>query len=163
VTSQQWGKVGSSSLTAVGNFTRYKGSANNEIIDNSGFSAILKLNSNFLISQKKKLTAYVDLNYNSRQVLSLGENGQAKATGTVDMGFRKVINQFTVVLYGTDLLHTSENRYVFNNTYTTNIFKNYYDNRGVELTVRYNFGNNKLKKNQNRENINREIINRSGN
>lgn len=163
VTSQQWGKIGSSALTAVGNFTHYKGSANNEIIDNSGLSAILKLNSSFFLLQKKKLTAYVDLNYSSRQVLSLGSQGRAKATGSVDIGFRKVIDQFTLVLYGTDILRTSENRYVFKNTYTNNSFKNYYDNRGVEFTVRYNFGNNKLKKNQNRENINRDIRNRSGN
>lgn len=54
VTSQQWGKIGSSSLTAVGNFTRYKGTVNNEIIDNSGFSAILKLKQHLFHIQKEK-------------------------------------------------------------------------------------------------------------
>ncbi|WP_158829569.1 outer membrane beta-barrel family protein [Mucilaginibacter lacusdianchii] len=163
VTSQQLGKFGMTSMTLVGTYSSFNGSANNEIIDNQGISGTIKANTVFYLSKANKITGYLDLNYNTRQVLSLGRSGISRPTGSVDIGLRKVISQFTITIYGTDLFKTSVNRYVFNTSNTSNFFKTYYDNRGVEFNLRYNFGNSKIKKTQNRENINRDIQNRSAN
>jgi hypothetical protein len=78
------------------------------------------------------------------------------------VGVRKVVDKFTFIVYGTDILKTAADRFNVKTLYAHNYSKNYYDNRSIQLTARYNFGNSKLKKNQQRDNAAKEIINRAG-
>jgi hypothetical protein len=160
--NQAFGKTFQTAFTATATYSSYHGNANNEPIDNKGFAGSLKINSTIYISRKKSWTGYVDVNYSTPQIISYSQNSKVLASGTLNVGVRKVVDKFTFIVYGTDILKTAADRFNVKTLYAHNYSKNYYDNRSIQLTARYNFGNSKLKKNQQRDNAAKEIINRAG-
>lgn len=156
------GKLVQSSLTLAGSYNSYNGKADEEIINNSGFEGNIKMNNTISISKKKGLTTFLNFNYATASVYDIGEGSKGKPRGNLSIGFRKTVQQFTLTLTGSDLLKTSANRSIINSRYAVTHNNNYWDTRSVQLNMRYNFGNNKLKKNKQKENAVQEIINRTG-
>ncbi|MEE1943734.1 outer membrane beta-barrel family protein [Pedobacter sp. KR3-3] len=155
------GRYIKSSLTLAGNYTRYKGQAADELIDNSGFSGSVKMNNSIILSQKGQFSAFVNLNYLAPVVADIGEGSRGKARGDLGIGFRKTVRQFVFTLSGADLLKTSANKSIINSRYVITNNNNYWDARSVSFNIRYNFGNSKLKKNKPTENAAQEIIQRT--
>ena len=156
------GKFIESSLTATGSYNRYKGNAEEEVIENSGFSANLKLNNTIHLNKKKGWSAFLNANYLTATVYELAEGSKGKPRGSLSVGFRKVVNQFVFTLSGNDILQTMANRSILNSRYAITNLNNYWDTQTVQLNVRYNFGNTKLKKNKPQENAAQEVIRRTG-
>lgn len=160
--NQAVGKVLQSAFTATGTYTAYHGMANSEPINNSGFSGSFKLNNTIFISKKNAWTGYVNLLYGTPGVISYSQHSTYRSYASLNLALKKVAGKFTIFLYGNDLLKTGADRFYVNTLYARNYSKNYYDDRNIQLEVRYTFGNSKVKKNQQRENAAREIINRAG-
>ncbi len=156
------GKLIKSSITVAGNYAKYKGRAADEVVDNSGFSANLKINNTLAIAPKIGLSAYVNFTYRTPAVYDLGEGSKGMSRSNLTIGFRKTVNQFVFTLSGADLLKTSADRFIINSKYAITNNKNYFDSRSVSFNIRYNFGNSKVKKNKPTESAAQEIINRSG-
>lgn len=155
------GKLIQASLTGTGSYNSYKGKADEEIVDNSGFSGNLKMNNTINIDKKKGISAFLNLNYTTPVVYDIGEGSKGLARGSVNVGFRKTINQFVFTLSGNDLLKTSAMRSIINSRYAVTTNNNYWDTRTIQLNIRYNFGNNKLKKNKPQENVAQDVIDRT--
>lgn len=156
------GKFIQSSLTATGSYNSYKGKAEEEVIENSGFSANLKMNNTIQLNKKKGWSAFLNANYLTATVFELAEGSKSKPRGSLNIGFRKVVNQFVFTLSGNDILQTMANRSLLNSRYAITNLNNYWDTQNIQLNVRYNFGNTKLKKNKPQENAAQEVIRRTG-
>ncbi|MFT4092031.1 MAG: outer membrane beta-barrel family protein [Niabella sp.] len=121
-------------------------------------------NNTFYISNKGKWLGFALFKY-----YSPGKNISYKRENSLfsaDFGCRKVIKNFSLSLYVTDVLNTngkSKNMYFPNSSYTYNylIQKSY--TRSIALNIRYTFGNNKLRLNKSKNSANEEIKNRIGN
>lgn len=162
IMNQRISNVLQSQLTAELYYITYKGQAADELIDNSGMTGSLKLNNTITLSKKKLWTAYADMSYRTPQAINYSGDSKIKASGYLDLGIKKVINQFTLSLSGSDLLKTTTTRFQVNTSRTTNTGKNYYDTRRIQFMVKYNFGNSKIRKNETRNNAASETINRAG-
>lgn len=156
------GKFVQSSLTLTGSYNSYKGKAEEEIINNSGFAGNLKMNNTINISKKKGIATFLNFNYFTAAVYDIGEGSRGKPYSNLTIGFRKTAKQFTITLTGSDILKTSANKSTINSRYASTYNNNYWDTRSIQLNIRYNFGNNKLQRNKPKENAAQEIINRAG-
>ncbi|OWP61569.1 hypothetical protein CDA63_18675 [Hymenobacter amundsenii] len=148
------------SATGVIGRVSYNGSVANNTINNSSLFAQINLNNKVTLSSKKQLFGFVACSFNSRQNIPLGER---KAYYNIDIGARKSVKSFAMSLYVTDVLRSNINNAILDYQFTQNKFDNYYDNRSIQASISYEFGNDKVQANKKRNGSNSEIRNRTGN
>ncbi len=112
--------------------------------DLSGFGAYFSTTNQFTINQKKTFFGDVNFWYQFPVVDGLNHN---KAQSNLDLGLKTLMlnKKIQMAINVTDVLKTNKFRYssLINNISQT--YNNYYDNRQLRLSVRYNFGNDKIK------------------
>lgn len=112
--------------------------------DLSGFGAYFSTTNQFTINQKKTFFGDVNFWYQFPAVDGLNHN---KAQSNLDLGLKTLMlnKKIQMAINVTDVLKTNKFRYssLINNISQT--YNNYYDNRQLRLSVRYNFGNDKIK------------------
>lgn len=155
------GKFLRSMLTLGGSYVNYQGKAADEVIDNHGFLGNFKMGNTIAISKKKRIDGFVNFNYITPRVSDIGSDSRFKARSSLNIGVTKTVNQFIFTLTGNDILKSYVNKSTVRSKYATVYNDLYFDSRSIALTVRYNFGNNNLKKNKAKESAAQEIINRA--
>jgi len=145
-------------LTPSYNYAKYTGTTTEVPVDITNNSFNLYWDNYIYFSKKYKWTCFVTFKY-------FGPNTSISAkrlngTSSLDIQIRKVINDFSASLILSDIYNgTSKvnqdyypNRLLFTNSYYGRAY-----NRSVNLTVRYSFGNKKLKGVKSRSSANEEI------
>jgi hypothetical protein len=140
------------------NYAKYIGTTIEVPVNITNNSFNLYWDNYIYISKKHKWTGFVTFRY-------FGPNTSISAkrlngTSSLDLQIKKVINNFSASLILSDIYNgTSKvnqdyyaNRLLFTNSYYGRAY-----NRTVNLTVRYSFGNKKLKGVKNRSSANEEI------
>ncbi|MDN3585473.1 TonB-dependent receptor [Pedobacter aquatilis] len=110
----------------------------------SGFGAYFSTSNQFTLNKKRTFYGDVNFWYQFPTVDGLNKN---KAQSNMDLGSKTLMwnRKLQIAVNFTDVLKTNKFRYssVINNIVQT--YNNYYDNRQLRLSVRYNFGNEKIK------------------
>ncbi|QDP85645.1 outer membrane beta-barrel protein [Chryseobacterium sp. SNU WT5] len=122
-------------------------------------SFILQTSNNIRLDQKKTWFAGVNYFYVDKQQIELG---QLKGLMSLDLDVKKIWNEWTFALAFRDVLDTHK---IVIEDYQKNGNYNYVNQnqymRGVELTIVYNFGNQKVKKVRNIESADKDIKSRT--
>ncbi len=144
-------------LSTTANFYYYK--LNGFDFDIEGQTITGKGNSSFtwnVRSQASIMLPYdmslqITGNYNSRQSLA---QGYRKPSGSVDLGFRKSFfnKQLMLSLNCRDLFNTRKNKSYISNDSFTRYQESWRSARRVRLTLTWNFGNTKKRKDKQRDN-----------
>ncbi|WP_231465782.1 outer membrane beta-barrel family protein [Pedobacter sp. Leaf132] len=112
--------------------------------DLSGFGAYFSTSNQFIINKKKTFFTDVNFWYQFPAVDGLNKN---KSQYNLDLGFKALLldKKLQCAINFTDVFKTNKFRYssLINNILQT--YNNYYDNQQLRLSVRYNFGNQKIK------------------
>ncbi|WP_421946052.1 TonB-dependent receptor domain-containing protein [Pedobacter sp.] len=112
--------------------------------DLSGFGAYFSTTNQFTINKKKTFFGDVNFWYQLPTLDGLNHN---KAQYNLDLGLKTLMlnRKVQMAINVTDVLKANRFRYnsLINNINQT--YNNYYDNRQLRLSVRYNFGNEKVK------------------
>lgn len=140
------------------NYAKYTGTTIEVPVNITNNSFNLYWDNYIYISKKHKWTGFVTFKY-------FGPNTAISAkrlngTSSLDLQIKKVINDFSASLILSDIYNGTSrvnqdyyaNRLLFTNSYYGRAY-----NRTVNLTVRYSFGNKKLKGVKNRSSANEEI------
>jgi hypothetical protein len=109
-----------------------------------GLSAYLSTSNEFYLSKDRKFSAELSFWYQFKNIDGIQER---KEQYNLNAGAKMVIlkNHLQVTLNVADLLKSNEYRYttLINNIKQT--YANYYDSRQLRISIRYVFGNEKLK------------------
>jgi len=160
-TKQKWfNNFWEMNLSTNLNILKYNDKSKN-LLGNSKFNSFnynISMNNVFYISKEKKMLAFAILNFNSplEGISSKRENALFKS----DIGFRKSWKRINLTIYLSDIFNTygsSTNTYRSNQAQLSNqlIKKNY--TRSVSLSLRYSFGNTKLKTLKNKKSANQDL------
>jgi len=112
---------------------------------NSGLTAYLDTNNTFILNNKKTLFASINYWYQFPEASDLDN---ANAYSQLDINFKAFLFNKRLILNisGTDLLKTNRPTYTsYNSENIKTTFSNYYDNRRLNLSLTYSFGNNKIR------------------
>lgn len=113
--------------------------------ENEGFTAYLNTSNSFKLNANK--TFFATLNY-WYQFPEASDLDDANAYSQLDIGFKAMLfkKNLIVSLNGSDLLKTNRPIYTsYNSENIKTTFSNYYDNRRLNLSFTYRFGNTKIK------------------
>ncbi|WP_182955636.1 outer membrane beta-barrel protein [Pedobacter gandavensis] len=125
-------------------YTRSKSAIEQTIPGLNGFGAYFSTLNQLVLNKSKTLMADVNFWY---QFPGINGLNQMKSQYSLDIGVKKLLlaKKLQVALNASDLLKSQKDRYtaVVNNIRQE--YKNYYDSQYLRLTIRYNFGNEKMK------------------
>jgi len=109
-----------------------------------GAGAYLSTSNQFYLSKDKSLAGDVSFWYQSGGVDGLQ---RLKSQYNVDAGLRKLLlnKRLQIAASLSDLLKTNTYRYTSVVGQVSQKYENYYDSRKLRLSIRYNFGNDKIK------------------
>ncbi len=150
-----WHKRISTSFTTIGAFANYAQASQPAI--KTSFGRIM-LRNTITLSEKRKLTGYANLTMltSYRSVL-----GKHMGYWHMDAGVRKLVGKWSIYLFANDLFRSAVQKIYLENQVTNNFYRKYFDQRNIQLSLSYGFGNDKLKKGTRREGSNSEIRNRT--
>ncbi len=160
-TKQRWfNNFWEMSFSTSLNIYKYNDKSEN-LLDNSRFNSFnynISMNNVFYISKEKKMLAFAVLKYNSpfEDISTKRENALFKS----DIGFRKTWEKINLTIYLSDIFNTygsSTTTYHSNQAQLSNqlIKKDY--TRSISLSLRYSFGNTKLKTLKNKKSANQDL------
>ena len=124
--------------------------------ENKGFTAYIGTNNTFILNTKK--TIFATLNY-WYQFPEASDLDNANAYSQLDAGFKALLLNKKLIfnLSVSDILKTSRITYTsYNGNNIKTTFSNYNDNRRLNLSLTYRFGNNKIRSKNHRGSNNEE-------
>ncbi|HIP35402.1 MAG TPA: TonB-dependent receptor [Crocinitomix sp.] len=113
--------------------------------ENKGFTAFLETDNTFILNTKK--TIFATLNY-WYQFPEASDLDNANAYSQLDIGIKALLLNKKIILNlsVSDILKTSRTTYTsYNGSNIKTTFSNYNDNRRLNFSVTYRFGNNKIR------------------
>ncbi|WP_316832628.1 outer membrane beta-barrel protein [Pedobacter aquatilis] len=121
-----------------------KSSLQQTLTNLSGFSAYLSTVNQFILNRKKTILSDVSFWYQFPSVEGLNNNQHQY---NLDVGLKTLLlnKKLQLAINATDVLKT--NRYRFSSlvNHIRQEYDNYYDSRQLRLSIRFNFGNEKIK------------------
>lgn len=123
---------------------------------NEGFTAFLETDNSFILNTQK--TFFATLNY-WHQFPEASDLDNANAYSQLDAGFKALLfnKKLILNLSVSDILKTNKPTYIsYNSNNIKTTFSNYYDNRRLNLSITYHFGNNKIRGKNHRGSNNEE-------
>ena len=112
---------------------------------NVGLTAYLKTNNTFILNTKKTFFATLNYWYQFPQATGL-KNIEAYSALNIGIKVLLLHKKMTVSLGGKDILKTNRKAYtLYNSNNIKTTFSNYNDKRSLKLSVRYRFGNTKIR------------------
>ncbi len=113
--------------------------------NNEGTSTFIETDNSFILNKKKTFFATINFWYQFPEISDLDESS---SYSQLDIGFKILLfnENLTISISGTDLLKTNKPTFTsYNSNGIKTTFSNYDDNRRLNLSLTYFFGNNRIK------------------